>query len=88
MVKIGRVGRRCKCRKNGVYCSEYGRIVNEFEYIMFFKWVKRNRIFFGKFCLVYFLVIGRGLMICKKISSGGLVIFVLEEMLIIIKIVE
>lgn len=88
MAKTGRAGRRRKRRKNGVYCSEHGRTVNEPEYITLLKWAKRNRISFGKLRPAYFPATGRGLMTCKKISSGGLVISVPEEMLITTKTAE
>ena len=88
MARTGRVGRRRKRRKNGVNCSEDGRTVNEAEYITLLKWAKRNRISFGKLRPAYFSATGRGLMTCKKISSGGLVISVPEEMLITTKTAE
>lgn len=88
MAKTGRAGRRRKRRKNGVYCSEHGRTVNEPEYITLLKWAKRNRISFGKLRPAYFPATGRGLMTCKKISSGSLVISVPEEMLITTKTAE
>lgn len=81
----GRTGRRRKRKRNGDYCREYGRAVHEPEYIALLKWAKRNRISFGKLRPAYFPGTGRGLMTCKKLNSGHLVISVPEEMLITTK---
>ena len=88
MAKTGRVGRRRKRRRNGTYCSEHGKTVNEAEYITLLKWAKRNRISFGKLRPAYFPATGRGLMTCKKLNSGDLVISVPDEMLITVKTAE
>ena len=88
MAKTGRAGRKRKRRRNGIRCSEHGRTVNEAEYIMLLKWAKRNMISFGKLRPAYFPATGRGLMTCKKLNSGNLVISVPEEMLITAKTAE
>ena len=88
MAKTGRAGRRRKRRRNSIYCSEHGRTVTEAEYITLLKWAKRNRISFGKLRPAYFSATGRGLMTCKKLNSGDLVISVPEEMLITAKTAE
>lgn len=88
MGKTGRTGRRRKRRRNGICCSEHGRAVYEAEYIMLLKWAKRNRISFGKLRPAYYPTTGRGLMTCKKLNSGDLVISVPEEMLITAKTVK
>lgn len=88
MGKAGRTGRRRKRRRNGICCSEHGRTVNEAEYITLLRWAKRNRISFGKLRPAYFPATGRGLMACKKLTSGDLVISVPEEMLITAKTAE
>ena len=85
MGRTGRTGRRRKRKRNGDYCREYGRAVHEREYIALLKWAKRNRISFGKLRPAYFPETGRGLMACKKLNTGDLVISVPEEMLITTK---
>ena len=88
MAKTGRTGRRRKLRRNGIFCNEHGRTVNEAEYITLLKWAKMNGISFGKLRPAYFPATGRGLMACKKLNSGDLVISVPENMLITAKTAE
>lgn len=87
MAKSGRTGRRRKRKRNGICCSEHGRTVNEAECITLLEWAKRNGISLGKLRPAYFPATGRGLMTCRKLNSGDLVISVPEEMLITAKTV-
>lgn len=84
----GRTGRRRKRKKNGNYHRKYGRAIQDCEYIALLKWAKRNGTSFGKLRPAYFPQTGRGLMTCKKLASGDLVISVPEHMLITTKTVE
>lgn len=88
MGRNGRTGRRRERNRNGNYRSEYGGTVHEPEYIVLLKWAKRNGISFGKLRPAYFPRTGRGLMTCKKLNSGDLVISAPEEMLITTKTAE
>lgn len=88
MGRNGRTGRRRKRNRNGNYPREYGRAVHEPEYIVLLKWAKTNRISFGKLRPAYFPKTGRGLITCKTLNGGDLVISVPEEMLITTKTAE
>lgn len=84
----GRTGRRRKRKKNGNCDSEYGRQIHDPDYTALLKWGKQNGISFGKLRPAYFLQTGRGLMACKKLRSGDLVISVPEKMLVTSKTAE
>ena len=88
MGSYGRTGRRRKRKRSDIYHGEFGRAVFEPEYIELLKWARRNGISFGKLRPAYFPQTGRGLMTCKKLFSGDLVISVPEKMLITTKTAE
>ena len=84
----GRTGRRRKRKKSSGYKREYGSAIHEIDYLTLLKWGKRNGICFGKLRPAIFHQTGRGLMTCKKLRSGNLVISVPEKMLITSKTAE
>ena len=88
MGSYGRTGRRRKRKREGDYRREFGAAVFEQGYIELLKWAKRNGISFGKLRPAYFRQTGRGLMTCRKLSKGDLVISVPEKMLITTKTAE
>ncbi|PFX16912.1 SET domain-containing protein 4-like [Stylophora pistillata] len=88
MGSYGRTGRKRKRKRDGNYQRELGAAVFEPGYIELLKWAKRNGISFGKLRPAYFRQTGRGLMTCRKLSEGELVISVPEKMLITTKTAE
>ena len=87
MHRKGRTGRKRNHRKKLGDCSGCCRTVAQFipGDILLLKWAKRNGITFGKLRPARFPLTGRGLMTCKKLKMGDILISVPETMLITTK---